>query len=85
MNGSGYTQTSLEEKNILFAYQDKHQLINYSFVLAKYYTYAKTFSGKQINLDVFKAILRKNIQGERYTAHINNTMGKIMVKWVTNV
>ena len=68
-------------KNILFAYQDKHQLINYIFVLAKYYIYVNRFSGKQLNLDVFKAILRNKFQGERYTAHINNTMGKFMVKW----
>ena len=72
---------NLEEKNILSAYQDKHQLINYIFVLAKYYIYANKFSGKQLNLDVFKAIFRKKFQGERYTAHINNTMGKFMVKW----
>ena len=71
---------NLEEKNILFANQGKHQLINYIFVLAKYYIYANKFSDKQLNLDAFKAILRNKFQGERYTAHINNTMGKFMVK-----
>ena len=72
---------NLEEKNILFAFQDKHQLINYIFVLAKYYIYVNKFSGKQLNLDVFKAILPNKFQGEHYTAHFNNTMGKFMVKW----
>ena len=71
----------LEEKNILFAYQDKNQLRNFIFVLAKYYIYANKFSGKQLNLDVFKAILRKKFQGERYTAHIRNNMGQFMRKW----
>ena len=71
----------LEEKNILFAYQDKNQLRNFILVLAKYYIYANKFSGKQLNLDVFKAKLRKKFQGERYTAHIRNNMGQFMRKW----
>ena len=51
------------------------------YFLAKYYIYANKFSGKQLNLDVFKAILRNKFQGERYTVHINNTIGKFTVKW----
>ena len=47
---------NLTERNILFAFQDKHRLRNYIFVLAKHYIYTNKFSGKQLNLDSFKAI-----------------------------
>lgn len=74
-------ELNLEAKSILFSWQDKHQLRNFIYVSAKYYIYANKFSGKALNLDVYKAILRKKFQDERYSAHINNKMGKFMTKW----
>ena len=44
---------NLEEKNILFSWQDKNQLIIFIYVTAKYYIYANKFSGKALNLDVY--------------------------------
>lgn len=74
---------NLETKNILFAFQDKKQLINYIFVIAKYYIYVNKFSGRELNLDIFKALLKRKFQSERYIAHINNTMGSFLAKWAS--
>ena len=70
-----------DEKSILFSWQDKNQLINFIYVTAKYYIYANKFSGKALNLDIYKAILHRKFQTERYSAHIDNKMGKFMTKW----
>ena len=72
---------NLEEKSILFSWQDKNQLIIFIYVTAKYYIYANKFSGKALNLDVYKSIVRRKFENERYSAHINNKMGKFMIKW----
>lgn len=72
---------NLEEKNILFAYQDNNQLRNYLYVIAKRYIYVNKFSGRQLNLNTFTAILQRKFQTERYIAHINDTMGSFFGKW----
>ena len=72
---------NLEDKNILFAYQDNNQLRNYLYVIAKRYIYVNKFSGRELNLNTFTAILRRKFQIERYIAHINDTMGSFFGKW----
>ena len=74
-------ELNLEDKTILFSWQDKNQLRNFIYVTAKYYIYSNKFSGKALNLDVYKAIIRRKFQSERYSAHINNKMGNFMTKW----
>ena len=72
-----------KKKSILFSWQDKHQLRNFIHMSAKYYIYIYTnkFTGNALNLDVYKAILQRKFQGEHYSAHINNKMGRFMTKW----
>ena len=68
------------DKNILFSYEQKNKLINYVCVLAKYYVYSNKFSGRGLNVEVFKSILKKKYQSEKYLANLNNTFAKFLKK-----
>lgn len=72
---------NLEEKNILFSYQNKNHLTNYIFVVAKYYIYSNKFSGKDLNLNSFISLIEKKFLSERYIAYINNNITKFFKKW----
>ena len=72
---------TLTDKNILFSYEQKNKLINYVCVLAKYYVYSNKFSGRGLNVEVFKSILKKKYQSEKYLANLNNTFANFFKKW----
>ena len=79
-NNFGLRMT-LTDKNILFSYEQKNKLINYVCVLAKYYVYSNKFSGRGLNVEVFKSILKKKYQSEKYLANLNNTFANFFKKW----
>lgn len=74
-------QLDLNDKNILFSYQEKHLLISYLFVVAKYYIYANKFYQKNLTINSFIPILEKKFKSERYIAYMNNTITKFFRKW----
>ena len=55
--------------------------MNYVCVLAKYYVYSNKFSGRGLNVEVFKSILKKKYQSEKYLANLNNTFANFFKKW----
>ena len=57
------------KKHFIFLARIKPVKGNFIYVSAKYYIYANKFSEKSLNLDVYKAILRRKFQGEHYSAH----------------
>lgn len=71
----------LEEKNILFSYQGKNQLINYIFTLAKHYIYKTKFYTNELDINAFKAILKDKCRCEKYIAYLNNNLSKFLSKW----
>ena len=71
---------SLTDKNILFLYKQKYKLINYVCALAKYCMYSYKFSGRGLNLEAFRSILKKKFQSEKYLANLNNTFGEFLRK-----
>ena len=56
-------------------------MINYVCVLAKYHVYSNTFSGRDLNVEVFKSILKKTYQSEKYLANLNNTFAQFLKNW----
>ena len=71
----------LNDKSILFSYQDNNVLKNYILVVAKYYIYANKFCKKDLNLNSFVGLLEKKFQSEKYIAYVNNTITKFFTKW----
>ena len=49
----------LNDKSILFSYQDNNVLKNYILVVAKYYIYANKFCKKDLNLNSFVGLLEE--------------------------
>ena len=74
---------SLNDKNILFSYEQKHKLINYILLLAKYYVYSNKFSGRRLNIESFKSILHRKYKSEKYLANLNNNFATFLRKWAT--
>ena len=68
----------LTDKKILFSYEQKNKLINYVCVQSKYYVYSNKFSRRGLNVEVFKSILKKKYQSEKYLANLNNTFAKFL-------
>ena len=62
----------LEDRNILFAYGDKTELVNYIYGLAKYYIYKNKFASRNLSIQGFVSLLKKKMLSERYTLFINN-------------
>ena len=54
---------NLEEKSILFSWQDKNQVMNFIYVTAKYYINANKLSGKALNLDVYEGPAKSFVTG----------------------
>lgn len=71
----------LENKNILFAYQDNNLLKSYIMVLAKYYIYANKFYNKELNTERFLTMMGRKFQTERYIAYQNGTIVNFFKKW----
>lgn len=71
----------LEDKNILFSYQGKNQLVNYIFTLAKHYIYKTKFFANELDVNAFIAILKDKFRCEKYIAYLNNKLAKFLSKW----
>lgn len=80
LNNFGLTM-SLENKSIMFPKDKNNRLMNYLYVVAKYYLYANKFSGRELSVESFKSILKRKFQSEKYTASLNNTFTKFLQKW----
>ena len=52
-------EISLEDRNILFAYGGKTELVNYIYGLAKYYIYKNKFASRNLSIQGFVSLLRK--------------------------
>ena len=72
---------NLDKKGILFSYQGKCILKNYTMVVAKHYIYKNKFSAKQSNINSFISMLKVKFQCERFIANINNKVAKFLKKW----
>ena len=60
-------EISLEDREILFSYSGKKELVNYLYVLAKYFIYQSKFFTRNININGFISLLKKkNVKREIY-------------------
>ena len=50
---------SLEDRNILFSFTGKNELVNYIYVLAKFYIYQNKFVSRNISIQGFIGLLKK--------------------------
>ena len=73
----------LNERHILFSYQDMNQMRNYLFVIDKYYIYSNKISGKELNFNNFLSLLERKFKSEKYIAYVNGTIAKFFSKWFT--
>ena len=74
-------EISLEDREILFSYSGKKELVNYIYVLAKYFIYQSKFFTRNININGFISLLKKKMLSEKYICFINGKMGKLFTKW----
>ena len=63
--------------------QKANNLINYIFVLAKYYINKTKFFTHNLVIDNFITYLKRKFQNEKYISIINNKFDKFMGKWST--
>ena len=73
----------LTGKNIMFPSERRGGLMNYLYVVAKYYIYANKFSGYELHIESFESILKRKFQSEKYIANLNNTFTNFIKKWST--
>lgn len=71
----------LQDRNILFSAQSEQELINYIFVLAKYYIYKNKFTDRLLNIQAFIFLLKKKFISEQFIAYIHNSTDKFLKKW----
>lgn len=74
-------EISLDDREILFAYNGKKDLENYIYVLAKYFIYQNKFFTKKVTVQGFTRLLKNKMISERYMAFINNKVGRFFQKW----
>ena len=72
---------NIEKCNSICSYQGRNSLINYIFILAKYYIYKTKFISTDKNLDIhaFVAFLKKKIISDRYNAYIFNRIANLYI------
>ena len=51
----------LEDRNILFSFSGKNELVNYIYVLAKFYIYQNKFISRNISIQGFINLLKKKV------------------------
>lgn len=71
----------LNEKNILFSYEEGYQIKNYLLIMAKYYIYRNKFFRNELNLNCFLSMMERNFKTEKYMACINNNISDFLSKW----
>lgn len=74
-------EISLEDRKILFSCGGKTELVNYIYVLAKYYIYKTKFVSRNISVQGFVNLIKKKMLSERYISFINNRINKFLKKW----
>ena len=67
----------------MFPNERRGGLMNYLYVVAKYYVYANKFSGHELLIESFESILKRKFQSEKYIANLNNTFTNFIKKWLT--
>ena len=71
----------LEDREILFSYSGKKELVNYIYVLAKYFIYQGKLFTRNISIYGFISLLKKKKLSEKYICFINGKMGQFFTKW----
>ena len=72
---------SLDDRKILFSFDGKNDLVNYIYVLAKFYIYQNKFISMNISIQGFINLLKKKMLSEKYVCFINNNLNKFFKKW----
>lgn len=72
---------SLDDRKILFSFDGKNDLVNYIYVLAKFYIYQNKFISMNISIQGFINLLKKKMLSEKYVSFINNKLSKFFKKW----
>ena len=72
---------SLEDREIIFSYTGKKELLNYIYVLAKLYIYKNKFISRSISVQGFINFLKKKMFSEKYICFMNNRFSKFLKKW----
>lgn len=81
MSTHAHIEMNFDNRNIILSVQGQNELINYIYVIAKYYVYKTKFSGKPLNIQAFISILKKKFFSEKYIAYIHNRVDKFFKKW----
>ena len=66
--------TSLADREILFSFGGKNDLVNYIYVLAMFYIYQNKFISMNISIQGFINLLKKKMLSEKYVCFINNKL-----------
>ena len=69
---------SLDDRKILFSFDGKNDLVNYIYVLAKFYIYQNKFISMNISIQGFINLLKKKMLSEKYVCFINNKLNKFL-------
>ena len=72
---------SLDDRNILFSFSGKNKLVNYIYVLAKFYIYQNKFISRNISIQGFINLLKKKMLSEKYISFIKNRLSNFFKKW----
>ena len=78
-----HTSTKFEKPGIFQTRPKGKQLINYIFMLAKYYIYKTKFFTHNLDIENFITYLKRKFHIEKYISIINNKIDKFMGKWST--
>ena len=62
----------------MFPDDRRNGLMNYLYVVAKYFVYANKLTGRELNLE---SLLKRKFQSDRYIANLNNTFAKCFIRW----
>ena len=73
-------EISLEDREILFSYSGKKELVNYIYVLAKYFIFQSKLLTRSISINGFISLLKKKVLIEKYICFINGKMGLFFMK-----
>ena len=72
---------SLERRRLLFSVHGQNELVNYIYVVSKYYIYKNKFSGNRLNIQAFESMLKHKMNGEKYIAFVHNKPDQFFRKW----
>ena len=72
---------SLKDRNILISFSGKNELVNYIYVLAKFYSYQNKVISRNISIQGFICLLKKKMLSEKYISFIKKRLRIFLKKW----